>query len=403
VSKKYINREIYLQRIRPFINKNLIKILVGQRRVGKSFMLFQLIEEIKHQDSNSNIIYINKEDYLFEFIKESGDLVDFVESKAVLGKQNYLFIDEIQDIKHFEIALRHFFILDNMDVFCTGSNANLLSGELASYLSGRYVEFKIYSLSFTEFLQFNKLDSTNKNLKKYLRVGGLPFLTNLPDDKYVINDYLKNIFSTVIYKDVISRYSIRNPSILELLVKYLAANVGNIISANKISNYLKSQQVKTSALVILNYLGYLRNAFLIYQVKRSDLTGKKIFELKDKFYFEDWGLSNTIVGSGYFDIGKTIENVIYIHLLIAGYDVTIGQYGEKEIDFVAVKDGRKIYIQACYLIPDEKVKEREFGNLLLIKDNYPKYVVSLDEYLIGNFEGIRHLHLKDFLELVFKL
>ena len=393
-----IFRNSYFDRIKPFINKNIIKVLTGQRRVGKSYLLLQLKEEILKLNKDSNIIFINKEDFEFNFIKNSDDFYSFVESKLSPEYRNYLMIDEIQDIYEFEKVLRHYQSKNNVDIYCTGSNATMLSSELSTYLSGRYVEFKIYSLSYLEFLEFNNLDSNKNSLDKYLQYGGLPFLRNLPDDNIVIKEYLKGIYTTIIYKDVVGRNNIRNTVFLENLVHFLASDIGNIISGQKIRDYLKSQGIKTSTQNVLNYLSYLENAFLVYKVLRKDIIGKRVFEINSKYYFEDWGLSNAIIGDDYFDIGKTIENVIYINLLIAGYDVKVGQTGDREIDFIAEKKGTKLYIQASYLISTEKVKQREFGNLLLVKDNYPKYVVSLDEYLIGNYEGIKHLHLREFLE-----
>jgi predicted AAA+ superfamily ATPase len=393
-----ISRNRYFNKIKPFINKNIIKVLTGQRRVGKSYLLLQLKDEILKLNKDSNIIFINKEYFEFSFIRNSDDLYSYVESRISPEHKNYLMIDEIQDIFEFEKVLRHYQSKNNIDIYCTGSNATMLSSELSTHLSGRHVEFKIYSLSYLEFLEFNNLDSNKNSLDKYLQHGGLPFLRNLPDDNIVISEYLKGIYTTIIYKDVVGRNNIRNTIFLENLVQFLASDIGNTISGQKIRDYLKSQGVKTSTQNVLNYLTYLENAFLVYKVLRKDIIGKRIFEINSKYYFEDWGLSNAIIGDDYFDIGKTIENVIYINLLIAGYDVKVGQTGDREIDFIAEKEGAKVYVQASYLIPTEKVKQREFGNLLLVKDNYPKYVVSLDEYLIGNFEGIKHLHLKEFLE-----
>jgi predicted AAA+ superfamily ATPase len=397
---KGIPRKRYLNRIRPFMGKNLIKVLVGQRRVGKSYLLMQLMKLIRNNTKKTNIIFINKEEYEFSFLKNSDDLFAYVEEHIDPKKKNYLFIDEVQDIENFEKVFRHYQSKGNIDISCTGSNANLLSGELSTYLSGRYVEFKIYSLSYIEFLEFHKLEPDNQSLKKYMKIGGLPFLKNLPDNEMVIAEYLKGIYTTVIYKDIINRHNIRNTGLLENLVHYLATNIGSIISAKKISDYLKSQNIKTSPQMVITYLKYMQEAFLVFEVKRSDIQGKKVFESNNKYFFEDWGMSNALIGNRYYDVGKTIENVVYINLLIAGYDVKVGQTNGKEIDFIAEREGEKIYIQVSYLISTDKIKQREFGNLLLVKNNYPKFVVSLDEYTIGNFEGIKHLHLKEFLLLL---
>ncbi len=398
--KPHVERTKYFEKIKPFINKNLIKAITGQRRVGKSYLMFQLINEIKKQTPNANIIYINKENFEFDEIENYKDLILYVNKELSTQNPNYLFIDEIQDITQFEKALRHFLTEDNIDIYCTGSNANMLSGELSTYLSGRYIEIKVYSLSYLEFLKFHKLKNTKSSLNKYLNFGGLPYLKNLPLEEDIVFEYLRNIFTTIIYKDVIARHNIRNTNILENLVRFLANNVGNIISAKKISDYLKSQNLKVSVQVILNYLEHLQAAFLIYKVRRTDIEGKKIFEINEKYYFEDWGLKNSLVGYKKFHINQVLENVVYIHLKIAGYEVLVGQSGNKEIDFICERDGAKLYVQVAYLIPDEKVIEREFGNLLLIKDNFPKIVVSLDEYPIKNYQGILHLNLRDFLTTI---
>lgn len=393
----YIKRCYYLDKIEPFINKNLIKVLVGQRRVGKSYLLLQIIDHIKSIDNKANIIFIDKEKYEFDSIHSYTDLIEYCNSKIAASGKNYIFIDEIQDIDNFEKALGHFYSQSNIDLYCTGSNANLLSGELATVLSGRYVEIKVFSLSYNEFLKFHQLQNNNENLNKYLRIGGLPYLINLKFEDEVIYEYLQNIFTTIIYKDIITRYNIRNHVFLENLVKYLASNTGNLISAKKISDFQNSQNVKIYPQIVIDYLVFLQNAFLIFKVSRTDIRGKKVFETNEKYYFEDIGLKNVISGTSNFQINQVIENVIYNHLLIRGYDVHVGISREKKIDFVCSKKGKKLYIQATYLLPDQHVINREFGNLSAIKDNYPKLVVSLDDYAPDDVNGIKHLHLKDFL------
>lgn len=395
--EKLFFRERYINKILNFKDKNVIKVITGQRRVGKSYILLQLIERIKQFSKTANIIFIDKEDIRFDSIKNYTDLADFIKPQLNKTRKNYIFIDEIQDIAQFEKALRHFYSAKNIDIYCTGSNANLLSGELATFLSGRYIEFKIYSLSYVEFIEFHKIKNNNTSLTKYMNYGGLPFLINLPDSEPVISDYLKNIYATIMYKDIVSRYNIRNTHFLENLGKYLAQNTGNITSAKKISDYLKSQKQSVSHQVALNYLSYLQNSFLIYKVSRNDLLGKRIFELNEKYYFEDWGIKNAIIGFKQQLINQTIENVVFIHLKICGYEVSIGKINDYEIDFVAEKNGETIYIQAAYVISDEDVKEREFGNLLKIKDNWRKMVVSTDEFTLKHHKGIEHLKLIDFL------
>ena len=392
-----IKREYYLKKIEPFIGKGLIKVIIGQRRVGKSFLLLQIMKMVKERDSSSNNILIDKEKYDFDEIKNYKDLIEYVQKNLSTNKKNNIFIDEIQDIEHFEKALRHFYSEENIDIYCTGSNANLLSGEIATYLSGRYIAIKVFSLSWHEFLQFQKLPNNKSSLQKYINFGGLPFIKHLPFDEKIIFEYLESIYSTIIYKDIIARHNIRNTNFLENLVKFTANNVGSILSSKKISDYLKSQRLNISPQIVLTYLDYLQQAFLIFKVKRADIVGKKIFEIGEKYYFEDWGIKNAIVGYKQLHINQVLENIVFIHLIINSYNVTIGKSGTKEVDFICERDGNRIYIQVAYLIPDEKVRDREFGNLLDIKDNYRKIVVSLDEYTLKNYKGIEHLHLQEFL------
>jgi hypothetical protein len=365
--------------------------------VGKSYLLFQIIDYIQNNDPKANIIYINKERYEFDTIKNYTELIKYCTNKFRKNHKNYIFIDEIQDIENFEKALRHFSSEPDTDIYCTGSNAKLLSGELASSLSGRYIEIKVYGLSYLEFLEFHQLENHIQSLNKYLEIGGLPYIINLSPQNEVIFEYLRNIFSTIIYKDIITRYKIRNHIFLENLVKYLANNTGNLISAKKISDYLKSQNLKMSPQIVLDYLSYLENAFLVFKVNRSDLSGKKIFETNEKYYFEDIGLKNALTGENNIQINQVVENAVFNHLKIAGYDVKVGVSGNKEIDFIAYKNGKKLYVQAAYLLPDQQVIDREFGNLLEVNNNYKKMVVSLDQYAPKNVQGVEHIHLIDFL------
>jgi len=394
---KNIKREKYLQKIEPFINKNLIKVLVGQRRVGKSFLLLQIQDLILTKNPNANLIFIDKEKYEFDSVKNYRDLIKYVESKKVNEGFNYLFIDEIQEIEEFEKALRNFQSNENFDIYCTGSNANLLSGELATTLSGRHLEIKVNSLSWKEFLLFNQLPDDDESLDKYISFGGLPFLVNLVKNENVVYEYLRNIYNTIIYKDIVARFNVRNTIFLENLIKYIADNTGNLFSAKKISDYLKSQKLNISPQIVLTYLEYLQQSFLVHIVKRVDIFGKRIFEVGEKFYFEDWGIKNAIIGFKKQYINQIIENIVFHHLKVSDHEIFVGRSGEKEVDFVCERSGIKTYIQTAYLIPDDSVKEREFGNLLSIKDNWRKIVVSLDKYPIKYYEGIEHMNLRDFL------
>ncbi len=396
--REYIKRPIYLELVKPYIDKDIIKVLVGQRRVGKSYMLFQIMDALTLIHKNPEIIYINKELDEFELIVNHKDLLDYITNKEKGSGKKYIFIDEVQDIENFEKALRSLQAKGGYDIYCTGSNAKLLSGELATFLSGRYVETKIYSLSFSEFLEFHKLKNNKDSLISFFKYGGLPYLINLELDDHIVYDYLKNIYAAILFKDVVKRHNIRNVNFLEKLVRYVADNTGSLVSSKKISDFLKSQRIQISPQLVLDYLGYLESAFFIFKVLRADITGKKIFEIGEKYYYEDLGLRHSIIGYKANDINKILENVVYLHLKISGYNIRIGKSGDKEIDFICEKSGKKIYVQVTYLLQDEKTISREFGNLLKIKDNYPKFVVSMDDAMSGSdFEGIEHINVQKFI------
>lgn len=399
---KLIDRTSYIERILPFVNKNIIKVLTGQRRVGKSCILRQLYQHILQTFPKSNVMYINKELEEFAFLHTHEDLSQYVSERLKPSVQNYLFIDEVQDITGFEHALRSLQASDSCDIFITGSNATMLSSELSTYLSGRYIEFRISGLSYLEFLQFHHLTDSTESLRNYLTFGGLPYLSNLPLQQEIVFEYLRNVYSTIILKDVVKREGIRNVDFLETLASYTADNVGSLFSANNISKYLKSQHVNMGTLQVINYLRALQNAFLIHKVRRVDVSGLKVFEIGDKYFFEDLGLRNCNLGFNMQrDINKLIENAIFLHLSQKRYEIFAGQIsGGREIDFVARKNDEIMYIQATYLMSDEATSKREFGNLEAIRDNYPKYVVSLDEWTSGScVNGINHIHLADFLKL----
>jgi len=396
--KTYKKRDLYLKRLMPFIGKSLIKVIVGQRRVGKSYFLFQVMDELlKHGLKKSEILYINKESLDFDFVKDYKDLVTCIKKAEKKGKIKAIFIDEIQDIIDFQKALRHLQTMEKYDIYCTGSNANMLSGEIATTLSGRYIEMEIFSLSYAEFLDFHGLSESDDALLSYIKYGGLPYLVNLKLEDDIAYDYLKNIYNTIILKDVIARFNVRNLAFLEKLIEFLADNTGSLISAKKISDFLISQKVNISANVILNYLSYLSAAFLIFRVSRMEVKGRKIFEINDKHYFEDLGLRHSIIKYKQVDIGKILENLVYMHLRVSGYKVFVGQINGKEVDFVAEKDGKVVYIQVAYLMVDEKTKDGEFGNLLAINDNYRKIVVTMDKLSGGDYMGIEQVHIRDFL------
>ncbi len=395
--KNLNTRQVYLERIRPFIGKNLIKVLTGQRRVGKSYLLFQLIQELQKKDTDTPVIYINKEDLNFSWIKEAKDLHQYVKDNKRPGRMNYVFIDEIQDIADFGDALRSLLLDEELDIYCTGSNANLLSGDIAGNLSGRYIEIAVYSLSYIEFLDFHQLEDRSESIGKYLKYGGLPYLKHLELKDAIVFEYLKNIYATIVYRDIINRYGVRNTTFLEQLVLFLASNTGSLFSAKKISDFLKSQKINMTHNQVQTYTEYLCNAFLIHKVPRYDIVGKRLFEVGDKYYFENLGIRHGIWGYRPEDRGKILENVVYNHLLFKGYTVKVGVLGNEEIDFVCQKDGETTYFQVALSINETKTIEREFGNLQKINDNYPKTVITMDKFDGNTFDGIQQMDLRSFL------
>lgn len=395
--KKYIDRPLYLKKTLPYIDKDIIKVFIGQRRVGKSTFLFQIMDVLRGRGVlEHDIIYINKEFHAFQDVRTADDLLRYVESKRGTHKLR-LFIDEVQDIKDFPHALRSLHAEGNTEIYCTGSNAQILSSDIANTLGGRSISIEIFSLSYEEFLLFHALQDNDENLTRYIKYGGLPYMVNLEPTDTVAYEYARAVYDTVLLKDVVKRFSVRNIAFLGSLVEYLADNVGSLVSAHRIGDFLKSQKIVISPSVILNYLSYLSAAFLVFEAPRSEIGGKKIFEINDKWYFGDLGIRHAIVGYRQADINKILENLVYLHLRRLGYRVTVGQMKDREIDFVADRGGEKLYVQCAYRISSDAVRDREFGNLLLIEDNYPKYVVSLDDMAGGSYQGIIHMHLREFL------
>ncbi|SHG11691.1 hypothetical protein SAMN05444372_102315 [Flavobacterium micromati] len=390
------DRTHYLDKVKPFVGKNLIKVFTGQRRVGKSYLLFQLIQLLQ-KDKTVAILYINKEDLAFSFIKTAEDLHQYVLENKAENQKTYVFIDEIQDIQNFESALRSLLLYSDLDLYCTGSNANLLSGDIAGHLSGRFIEIVVYSLSYVEFLDFHALETSSISVEKYMKYGGLPYLKHLELEDSIVFDYLKNIYGTIVYRDIINRYSVRNVPFLEQLVLFLAGNIGSIFSVKKISDFLKSQQTNMPANQVQIYTHYLISAFLVHKVARYDMVGKRIFEIGEKYYFENLGIRNGIWGYRVEDRGKIVENVVYNQLLFKGYTVVVGVLNVCEIDFIAEKNGEKHYFQVALTINDTKTIEREFGNLKNIKDNYQKTVITLDSFSGNTHEGIKTISLEHFL------
>ena len=395
-----IIRQAYIDKIEKYLGKETIIVLVGQRRVGKSYMM-KTVRDQKASNPDNNIIYIDKEKREFDSIRNYQDLNQYIDEHFVASKHNYILIDEIQDITEFERSIRSFRTEPNTDIIITGSNAKMLSNELSTLIGGRYKEIYIQSLSYGEFLVFHQLPDNDDSLAKYIQYGGLPGLAKIGLEEDDAREYQMDIFHTVLLKNVIMRNRIRNVPFLENLVRFLADNTGKLISANSIAKYMKSQGESITSTVIINYISFLCEAYILHKVNRFDIHGKRIFETNDKFYFEDNGIRNALAGgTREGDIEKVIENIIYQHLIRLGYQVYVGQLQAGEIDFVCTKpDGQRIYVQASYIIADMATREREFGNLRAINDNYPKYVISMTPLLTRNDDnGITHLHLRKFLK-----
>jgi len=392
-------RPKYDLKIRPFVGKPIIKVLIGQRRVGKSYLLRLIRDEIISKgDSNVDIIHIDMEKDQFRDIKTSVELSDYLNEKTSDTSKKYvLIIDEIQEIDGFEKSIRSFGSESNFDIYITGSNSDILSGELATRLSGRYIEIPVFSLDFNEFCVFHDKAATTETLELYQKFGGLPFLIHLPMEDDIIYEYLKNIISTIVYKDVIGRYNVRNVHFLESLIQFTADNIGNILTAKKISDYLKSQKINIAVSTVLDYLTFLENSKIIHAVKRYDIKGKKLFEIGVKYYFQDIGIRNALTGYKATDIGKIMENIVFHHLASHGYDVLVGVNQQQEIDFIGKKKNEITYIQVAYLLSEESTINREFGNLTAINDNYKKMVVSMDPHSQNTVSGIEHWNLLNFL------
>ena len=395
-------RQNYLNKIEKYLGKDTIIVLTGQRRVGKSYTL-RMLRDIKSKDESNNVIYVDKEKKCFDHIKTYQDLNAYIDTHYQSGKMNYILVDEIQEILEFERTVRSYVTEPDAEVVVTGSNANMLSKELSTIIGGRYKEIYVQSLSYKEFLQFHNLHDSDDALSKYIQFGGLPGLVKIGLDEDDAIEYQKDVLSTVLLKDVISRNNIRNVPFLEKMTNFIADNIGKIVSATSISKFMKSQGTNVSPDTIIDYAQYLEDAYIIHKVNRYDIHGKRLFESNDKFYFEDHGLRNAQAeGTREGDIEKVVENIIYQHLVNLGFKVNVGQLQAGEIDFVCTKKAgaKRIYIQAAYIIADSETREREFGNLHNIKDNYPKYVVSMTPLVTRNDDnGITHLHLRNFLML----
>lgn len=389
-------RDAYIERIKPFMHTPVVKVMTGHRRVGKSYILFQLMEVIKKEDHNANIIYINKENIDFVDMRTYKELYAYISSRLIAGK-NYIFVDEIQEIVDFKVAIRSLALDDQNDIYITGSNSDMFSSDLANELGGRYVQFRIYSLSYLEFLSFHNLPNEDESLDRYTHFGGFPYLIHLPLNEAVVMEYIRSVYATIVLRDVVERKKIRNTVFLEQLIRFLANNVGSLFSSKSISDYLKSQQVKISPNQVSDYANSLVEAFVVHRIGRYDLVGKRLFERGEKYFFENMGIRNVVAGYKPQDRVKRLENLVCNHLLFCGYDVKVGSLATEEIDFVCTRGGETLYVQVAIELSKPETITREFGNLLKVKDNYPKMVVSGEQSFENTYEGIEHMYIRDFL------
>ena len=385
-----IIRETYLSKIRPFIGKDIIKVLTGLRRSGKSVLLEQVRDEI----NDPHTIFLNFEDLGNQHLCEYQPFYDFVCDKIGSSKEKYyLFFDEIQEVQGWEKAVNSLRVKFNADIYITGSNSRLLSGELATYIAGRYVSFVVYPFSFAEF----KTVSADYTFEEYARYGGMPFLSSVGFAPEISKHYLQDIFSSIVLKDIVKRNNIRNVDLLERIIAYALANVGKSFSATSISKFLKAERRTVAPETILNYLKACEDAYLLCRLKSRDVNGKKLLNVNEKYYATDHGLREAVAGGNLKNAEIVLENIVALELLRRGYNVSVGRVGEKEVDFVSEKDGDKLYIQVCYLLNDESTINREFSSLLEIKDNYPKYVLYNESSFKGNYEGIPAVRVEDWL------
>ncbi len=399
-----IKRELYIQRIRPFFNKNIVKILVGMRRSGKSVMLELIKNELMETGAKEEqFIFVNFESEKNSHLKHAEALYKFVSDRTekITGK-TYIMLDEIQEVQEWQKIINSFMVDFDADIYITGSNAKLLSGEFATYLAGRYVEIVIYPFSYNEVLDLYKANTNdfdeNEVFLEYLQFGGMPFLFEIGYNSEASVQYLTDIYNSVILKDVVQRNRIRDVELLDRIIKFIISNVGSTFSSKSISDYLKSEQRTVAPETVYNYITACENAFLFSRAARQDLIGKTILKTQEKLFLSDHGIREAIYGNNRRDAEKTLENIVYMELLRRGYNVTIGSINGKEIDFVAEKRNEKLYIQVTYVMEKEDTISREFEPLLAIRDNYPKFVISMLDEIDMSRDGIRHMNIRDFLK-----
>lgn len=393
-----ISREQYISKIRPFMNQEIIKVLTGIRRSGKSVMLKLIQDElVKGGIDPRYFITINLESRNNPFQHTVDGIYEHVKAYSADRKHKiYLFFDEIQELTGWETMINSIMIDFDVDLYITGSNAKLLSGELATYLAGRYIEVKIYPFSYKEILDVYDNKNESEVFQTFLLRGGMPFLYQFPMDDASAMQYLSDIYDSIILKDIASRNKVRDIELLKRIIQFFVANIGNAFSAASITKYLKNELRSVSSETIYNYIDYCKSACFLHLVQREDLMGKKLLQFQEKIYLADHGIREAVYGNNLRDINQTLENIVYMELLGRGYHVRVGKLGNNEVDFIASLGSSRIYVQVSYLLASEETIEREFSVLEAISDNYPKYVLSMDEINRGR-NGIKHMNIRDFL------
>lgn len=399
-----ILRSRYIEAIKPFINKPQIKILTGIRRSGKSTVLNLLKTALVESGVKpEQIITINFESFAYSELLLAKTLYQHVKNEIKSADKHYLLLDEIQEVQDWEKAVNSFLVDFDVDIYLTGSNSHLLSSELATYLAGRYIEIPVYTLSYKEFLDFRKKyfsnDQNEINLfLHYLRKGGFPVIHTADYTEESAYKIVYDIYSSVILRDTVQRYKIRDVELLERVIKYAFDNIGNTFSGKNVADYFKSQQRKVDVNTVYNYLNALEGAFILYRVPRYDIKGKEILKTQEKFYVSDISIIYATLGNRDRMIAGILENIVFLELKRRGYKVYVGKFGTSEIDFVAEKQGNKVYVQVAYKLENEQTIQREFGNLLAIDDQFPKYVITMDDFWKDSIEGVKHMYITDFLE-----
>lgn len=396
-----IVRENYLSKIRPFYNKNIIKVITGIRRSGKSTLLIQIINEFKTNGINEErIIHLRFDEYSNKKLLDSNELSKYLNNKIIDNEKYYLFLDEIQEVEDFEKIINELNNKGNIDIFITGSNSTMLASEFATFLTGRYVSFQVYPFSFKEFIEYKGKDNLETLFLEYINFGGLP-QTLIIEDNESKKNLLTDLYNSIVIRDIVERYNVRDISLLDSYLKYILNAMGSLFSATNISNYLKNEKRNVGRETLYNYKKYAEDVYFIYSVPRLDIQGKKILQTNEKIYINDQGFRG-IYFNNEKDIEKILENIVYFELLRRGYKVYIGNINNKEIDFVAIKNEEKIYVQVTYVLSLDKTIEREFGVFNEINDHYAKYVISTDKFDMSR-NGIKHLNIIDFLMSVDKL